>query len=63
MKKYISFFKIRFSMGLQYRTAALAGVVTQFAWGSVSDESVCNGFLYMAPAGISGIFCGMDDGE
>ena len=33
MKKYISFFKIRFSMGLQYRTAALAGVVTQFAWG------------------------------
>ena len=33
MKKYISFFRIRFSMGLQYRTAALAGVVTQFAWG------------------------------
>lgn len=33
MKKYISFFKIRFSMGLQYRTAALAGIVTQFAWG------------------------------
>ena len=33
MKKYISFFVIRFSMGLQYRAAALAGVVTQFAWG------------------------------
>lgn len=33
MKKYISFFRIRFSMGLQYRTAALAGIVTQFAWG------------------------------
>ena len=33
MRKYISFFRIRFSMGLQYRTAALAGVVTQFAWG------------------------------
>lgn len=33
MRKYISFFKIRFSMGLQYRTAALAGIVTQFAWG------------------------------
>lgn len=33
MRKYISFFRIRFSMGLQYRTAAFAGVVTQFAWG------------------------------
>ncbi len=33
MKKYMSFFRIRFSMGLQYRTAALAGIVTQFAWG------------------------------
>ena len=33
MKKYISFFRIRFVMGLQYRTAAWAGVVTQFFWG------------------------------
>lgn len=33
MKKYISFFRLRFAMGLQYRTAALAGVVTQFFWG------------------------------
>lgn len=33
MKKYFSFFRLRFSMGLQYRTAALAGIVTQFAWG------------------------------
>ncbi len=33
MKKYLSFFNIRFSMGVQYRAAALAGVVTQFAWG------------------------------
>lgn len=33
MKKYLTFFKLRFSMGLQYRVAALAGVVTQFAWG------------------------------
>ncbi|MCI8388256.1 MAG: ABC transporter permease [Clostridiales bacterium] len=32
-KKYISFFRIRFSAGLQYRAAALAGVVTQFVWG------------------------------
>lgn len=33
MRKYLSFFKLRFSMGLQYRAAALAGIVTQFAWG------------------------------
>ncbi len=33
MKKYISFFRLRFSMGLQYRTAAAAGIVTQFFWG------------------------------
>lgn len=33
MKKYLSFFRLRFSMGLQYRTAALAGIVTQFFWG------------------------------
>lgn len=32
-KKYLSFFRIRFSMGLQYRTAAAAGIVTQFVWG------------------------------
>lgn len=33
MKKYLSFFKIRFINGLQYRTAAYAGVATQLAWG------------------------------
>ncbi|MDO5155584.1 MAG: ABC transporter permease [Eubacteriales bacterium] len=33
MKKYLAFFNLRFSMGLQYRTAALAGVFTQFFWG------------------------------
>ncbi len=31
--KYLSFFKIRFSAGLQYRAAAIAGVATQFFWG------------------------------
>lgn len=35
MKKYIAFFRLRFSMGLQYRAAALAGIVTQFVWGSM----------------------------
>lgn len=33
MKKYLAFFRLRFSVGLQYRAAALAGVITQFAWG------------------------------
>lgn len=33
MKKYLSFFRMSFTMGLQYRAAALAGMVTQFAWG------------------------------
>jgi len=33
MKKYLSFFRMRFIAGLQYRAAALAGIVTQFVWG------------------------------
>jgi len=33
MKQYLSVFRIRFINGLQYRTAALAGLATQFAWG------------------------------
>ncbi len=33
MKKYLSFFQLEFTMGLQYRIAALAGVITQFFWG------------------------------
>ena len=33
MKKYISFFGLRLNMGLQYRVAAAAGIVTQFVWG------------------------------
>jgi len=36
MKKYISFFRLRFLMGLQYRAAALAGMVTQFFWGGMN---------------------------
>lgn len=35
MKKYLAFFRLRFSMGLQYRAAALAGIVTQFVWGAM----------------------------
>lgn len=33
MRAYLSFFKIRFIHGLQYRAAAYAGIATQFAWG------------------------------
>ena len=35
MKKYIAFFRLRFSMGLQYRTAAFAGILTQFVWAGM----------------------------
>lgn len=33
MRKYYSFFRVRFQSGLQYRMAALAAVTTQFVWG------------------------------
>lgn len=36
MKKYLSFFRLRFIMGLQYRAAALGGMATQFFWGGMS---------------------------
>jgi len=35
MQKYISFFRLRFVNGLQYRAAALAGIATQFVWGAM----------------------------
>lgn len=36
MKKFQALFRIRFSNTLQYRSAALAGMVTQFVWGIMS---------------------------
>lgn len=36
MKKYVSFFRLRFINGLQYRAAALGGIATQFLWGGLS---------------------------
>jgi ABC-2 type transport system permease protein len=36
MKHYLSFFRIRLINGLQYRAAAYAGIVTQFAWGGMT---------------------------
>lgn len=35
MKKYLAFFKMRLIAALQYRTAALAGLSTQFVWGAM----------------------------
>lgn len=36
MRKYLAFFKMNFIKTLQYRTAALAGIITQFLWGALS---------------------------
>lgn len=33
MKAYISFFKLRFNFGIQYRSTAVVGIITQFTWG------------------------------
>jgi len=33
MRAYYSVFRLKLAMGLQYRSAALAGVATQFFWG------------------------------
>ncbi len=33
MKKYISFFRVRFSVGIQYRMAAITALTTQLIWG------------------------------
>ncbi len=33
--KYLAFFRLHFTMGLQYRTAAFAGIATQFVWGAM----------------------------
>lgn len=34
-KKYLAFFRLRLITGLQYRVAALSGLVTQFVWGGL----------------------------
>ncbi|MBR3794923.1 MAG: ABC-2 family transporter protein [Clostridia bacterium] len=49
MKKYMSFFRMRFQMGLQYRTAAIAGMTTQFAWG-LMEIMVFRAFYAADPA-------------
>ncbi len=49
MRKYLSFFTLRFSCGLQYRVAAWAGVVTQFAWGFM-EIMMFNAFYEAEPS-------------
>ena len=36
MRGYLAVFRLRVLSGLQYRTAALAGVMTQFFWGAIT---------------------------
>jgi len=48
MKKYMALFRIRFINSLQYRTAALAGLCTQFAWGFM-EISVFSAFYNTNP--------------
>ncbi len=47
-KKYISFFRLRFAVGLQYRSAALAGIFTQFMWGAM-EILIFNAFYTTDP--------------
>ena len=35
MRQYLSFFKLKFAVGLQYKAAALAGLATQIFFGLV----------------------------
>ncbi len=49
MKKYLSFFRLRLLAGLQYRTAALAGMATQFFWGFM-EIMVFHAFYRADPA-------------
>ena len=35
MRQYLSFFKIKFATGLQYKSAAIAGLATQIFFGFV----------------------------
>ena len=55
MKPYISLFRVRFLNGLQYRAAALGGLVTQLFWGIMlifiykafyGGAASANGFSY-----------------
>jgi len=42
MRLYLNYFKLRIMSFIQYRTAAIAGMTTQFFWGIMMI------FIYMA---------------
>lgn len=48
MRQYLSFFRIRFVAGLQYRTAAFAGFFTQLFWG-LMEIMMFRAFYLYAP--------------
>jgi ABC-2 type transport system permease protein len=50
-QKYLSFFRMRFIAGLQYRTAAVAGIVTQFVWG-IMELLMFQAFYEVNPEGF-----------
>ena len=58
MKKYLSFFRLRFTMNLQYRAAAFGGVATQFAWGFM-EIMVFRAFYRADPGAFPMSFCGI----
>lgn len=49
MNKYQALFRIRFTNSLQYRSAAFAGMVTQFVWGML-EIFVFRAFYQTDPA-------------
>ena len=76
MKKYLSFFRLRFIMGLQYRAGrnrysirmgndADHDIPCLLPDGQrrISDDAVGYLILHLAPAGVSGLLLGLDDGK
>ncbi|MFA6948827.1 MAG: ABC transporter permease [Eubacteriales bacterium] len=49
--KYLSFFRMKFISGLQYRAAAIAGIATQFAWGFM-DILIYSAFARSDPSSL-----------
>lgn len=48
MKQYLSFFRMQFVAGLQYRSAAFAGCITQVVWGAM-EVFLFRAFYLSAP--------------
>ncbi len=60
LRKYATYFRIRFTSGLQYRAAAMAGVATQFAWGFLTVllyKAFWEGDPAAFPMGIEQVTC------